>query len=149
MDKSDPKKLKVSGLRHVRVLRPRLGTKAAPSTPAFSVSAESVSFEVQDTCDEAKLNKTERRYYEILQRRRIRSLKVHALRLKLAYRDTYTPEFSGVDEQGRFTIWEVKGPFIREDAWQKLKMAARSFPEFRFIMAQWDGKQWEETWIRP
>lgn len=92
----------------------------------------------------APLNKTELRYKAILQATHpvVRS---QAIRLQLAERCTYTPDFFTPDDR---TFWEVKGSFVREDGWIKLKVAATMYPEFRFIMAQYEGGKWSETEIK-
>lgn len=105
------------------------------------------SNEPRVSTDEAKLNKTEAAFLAIL-RSRGHTVKIHALTFKLAHNTRYTPEFFVV-EDGRLVIWEVKGGFIREDAWIKLKTASRLFPEFVFKMAQLDKGQWTETEIPP
>lgn len=128
------------GLRHISELR-----KPEPerSTP---VVAPLVNFEIQPSTDEEKLNKTEKAFLEVLRRRGHEKIGIQDLTLKLADNCRYTPEFRVV-WNSRLTIYEVKGGFIREDAWIKLKTAARLFPEFDFVMAQDVGTAKSREWI--
>jgi hypothetical protein len=59
----------------------------------------------------------------------------------------YTPDFDIMLANGEFEFVETKGPHIREDSWQKLKIAASLFP-MRFVMEQRDKeKNWHRTVI--
>ncbi len=65
--------------------------------------------------------------------------------LYLAAHTSYTPDFltrhPGQDR--RLTLWEVKGAFIREKDWIKLKLAAERYGAFfDFILAQWHAETW-------
>lgn len=71
------------------------------------------------------------------------------IRLELADKCTYAPDFPLRLESGEFLFYEVKGKFIREDGWIKLKMAARTYHWWRFIKAQKLEGQWTETVIPP
>jgi len=90
------------------------------------------------------MNKTEEAYGLILEamarRGKIKRYKFEALKLRLAGRTHFTPDFYVVTDKPE--LHEVKGGFIREDAWIKLKVAAEMYPEFRFILAQHKDKQW-------
>jgi hypothetical protein len=96
--------------------------------------------------EEQRLNKTERRFLAILRARHGQNVRVQAITLVLANRCRYTPDFS-VCFFGKLILWEIKGGFIREDSWIKLKMAARLYPEFDFVMAQWKNGEWTEVEI--
>jgi hypothetical protein len=80
------------------------------------------------------LNKTERAYYTRLVMLNVRCLHIQSITLVLAHDCRFTADFSYRDENGRITFVDVKG-FQREDALIKIKMAARLFPEFRFVIA--------------
>lgn len=45
-------------------------------------------------------------------------------------------------KDGRLTFYEVKGKKIWDDAKDRLKIAARSYPEFKFYVCQWNGCEW-------
>ncbi len=93
-----------------------------------------------------KLNKTEQRWLGVLEERGIVA-RYEAIRFRLAPKTTYTPDFYGLSHNDRLTFWEVKGPFIRDRAMQKPKIAAAMFPEFDFVLAQWIGGEWKETML--
>lgn len=92
--------------------------------------------------DEAKLNKTEREFF--VQLRRLHPgcrIGVQDLTFKLAHDCRYTPDFTLWDDDGRLTVWEVKG-FWRDDAKVKIKVAARLFPHVRFIVVRKAAHSW-------
>lgn len=97
--------------------------------------------------DEEKLNRTERAYLA-----RLRCLYPHVgvqnITLKLGDDCRYTPDFSVLDENGRFVFHEVKG-FLRDDALVKLKVAARQFRMFHFVLVRKNGTGWDLTGIKP
>jgi hypothetical protein len=102
---------------------------------------------IADCTDEQKLNRTEKAYLA-----RLRSLfsyvGVQNITLKLGDDCRYTPDFNVIDETGRFVFHEVKG-FMREDALVKLKVAARQFRMFHFVLARKHGAGWDITEIKP
>jgi hypothetical protein len=49
---------------------------------------------------------------------------------------------------GRFTIVEVKG-FMRDDAQVKLKVAARLFRRFDFVLVKKKGTGWDISEVKP
>ena len=95
------------------------------------------------------MNKTEAEYAGMLEERKARReiawWKYEAITFKLADDTRYTPDFAVMLPNGEFEIHETKGGFIREDGWQKLKIAAGMFP-FRFFLCQKlakkDGGNW-------
>lgn len=94
-----------------------------------------------------KMNLTEARYAEILERKRlageIKRYEFEKIKFNLADKTTYTPDFYVVFP-GHIEFHEVKG-FLREDANVKFKIAAEMFPEFRWVMVRWRNKKtgWE------
>lgn len=96
-------------------------------------------------CD---LNKTEREFYGMLIRRHTAVLP-HGLKLKLATKTFYTPDFICFGQGLGVTIYEVKGGHIWDDAMVKLKCAANRFSPFRFVLAQKKKGQWRETIVKP
>ncbi len=91
------------------------------------------------------LNKTEQRYWDILQSRLgIYRAAHHTIKLQLAEKCWYTPDFSFMDARGLVFV-ETKGAFERDDAIVKLKTAARLFPQFTFIKAKFVKGKWTET----
>ena len=121
----------------------------APSPVRATTTAENVAtmnFEDGESAALAKLNKTERRYYELLKtserRGEISKVRIHAFTLRLGFDTRYTPDFSAI-VNGRETMFEVKG-FMRDDAAVKLKVAAAEFAEFDFILVRFIKGRWEE-----
>lgn len=69
-----------------------------------------------------------------------------AIKLRLADRTWYTPDFFVQMANGTFLVVEVKG-FWRDDARVKIKVAAEMYPQFRFAAARrrrGGGWEWEE-----
>lgn len=64
--------------------------------------------------------------------------------LYLAPETSYTPDFliSYCDGTQGLVFHEVKGAFIRQKDWIKLKMAAVLYPVFPFVLAQWKDGAW-------
>jgi len=65
------------------------------------------------------------------------------LKLTLAYRTTYTPDFLVTMEDGTQELQEVKG-YRRQAGLVKLKIAAHTYPQYRFRLVT-KGKRGE--WI--
>jgi hypothetical protein len=63
-------------------------------------------------------------------------------RLHLAERTTLTPDFLVVMKDGSLQIHEVKG-WAREDAMVKLKIAARLYPWWKFVLVKRVKGQWD------
>ncbi len=90
------------------------------------------------------LNKTEQKYWEKL-KANFPDARHHAIKLQLAEKCWYTPDFHYVSTIEGLVFIEVKGGFERDDAIVKLKTAARLFPQFTFIKAKYVKGQWTET----
>lgn len=88
-----------------------------------------------------RMNKTEAAYAEHLTRAGL-EWKFEAMKLRLADRTWYCPDFLVIDRDLAFH--EVKGGFIREDAWIKFKVAREQFPMFRFVAMQNVNKVWRQ-----
>ena len=63
------------------------------------------------------------------------------IKLRLADKTFYTPDFMVIGKGGEIEMHEVKG-FMRDDAAVKLKVAAEQFP-FRFILAKKVKGKWQ------
>jgi len=122
-----------------------LAGQTSPENASVVAKPARVEFKRLASKDEDGLNRTERAFLAIL-RAKYDHVRIQSITLKLADRATYTPDFSAVID-GRFTFFEVKGGFIREDGWLKLKIASRLYPEFDFVMAQYKNKVWTEKKI--
>lgn len=71
----------------------------------------------------------------------IQSYAYEAVRLQLAPKTTLTPDFLVVTKGGQVEFHETKG-WAREDAMVKLKVAARLFPSWRFVLVTRVRREW-------
>lgn len=71
-----------------------------------------------------------------------------AKRYRLANGVTYCPDFTAI-VNGRETAWEVKGKHAWDDAMVKIKVAATSFPEIKWILCWKDDGEWKEQDVLP
>lgn len=99
------------------------------------------------------MNNTEGAYAHILELRRragdIADWKFEAVKLRLANKTFYTPDFMVMGNEGYIDLVEVKG-FWRDDARVKIKVAARLYPIFRFVAVyKRKGMQFDEEEIKP
>jgi hypothetical protein len=95
-----------------------------------------------------KLNKTERRYADILQARwdrgEIQEYLTQEITLKIGEDCRYTPDFCVIELGGTITFIEIKGGFVREDAIVKFRAAAKQFWWARFEMIQYTKTGWQQ-----
>jgi len=92
------------------------------------------------------MNKTEQSYEAHLKRRQlageILEFKFEAVKLRLADKTFYTPDFLVVLPDGLMELHEVKG-FWEDDARVKIKVAATTFWMFSFFGVQKSGTGWK------
>lgn len=97
------------------------------------------------------MNKLERAYSVELENQRLAGLisswKFEAMKLRLADRTTYSPDFFVVLPDGRMEHHETKG-FMRDDAHVKLKVAASLFPMFTFRLVKRKAGAWIVTEVK-
>jgi len=97
------------------------------------------------------MNKLERAYSVELENQRLAGLisswKFEAMKLRLANRTTYSPDFFVVLPDGRMEHHETKG-FMRDDAHVKLKVAASQFPMFTFRLVKRKAGAWIVTEVK-
>ena len=103
---------------------------------------------IQPSTDEAKLNKTETAYLGWLRALGDDWIGIQCLTIKLGADCRYTPDFWAIDKEGMRAI-DVKGGHTWEDSLIKLRVAARLYPMFRFLIARKDGAGWKHTAILP
>lgn len=84
------------------------------------------------------MNKLEAAYAQHLNllkhEKMIRDWQYESIRLVLAPRTSYTPDFNVTLIDGTIQMHETKGRFFRDDARVKLKVAANKFPQFQFLL---------------
>jgi len=92
------------------------------------------------------MNKTEGAYEQLLDLRQrageILWHKFEGIKLRLADKTFYTPDFAVLAADGVLELHEVKGVWL-DDARVKIKVAADMYP-FRFIAAKKTKDGWEE-----
>ena len=64
------------------------------------------------------------------------------IRLRLAEKTFYTPDFLVIGKEGQVAFEEVKG-YWEEDARVKIKVAARLYPWFYFAAVTRENRQWK------
>jgi hypothetical protein len=114
-------------------------TSAPPFLPAFGAIADPYE----------GMNKLERAYAEHLEAERGRSIvwwAYESIKLRLADRTTYTPDFFVQMISGAIEVRETKG-FMRDDAAVKLKVAAELYPFRFFLVRKGKNGSWSETAI--
>jgi hypothetical protein len=93
-----------------------------------------------------RMNKTETAYAEYLAARRhvgdVLWFRFEGLKLRLADRTFYTPDFAVIVAGGSLELHEVKG-FMEEDAAVKLKSAAAQYPFALRIVRRAKGGDWD------
>lgn len=93
------------------------------------------------------MNKTERRYSDHLQVRKlageIRDFWFEAFKVRLADSTFYTVDFLVILADNTVEFHEVKG-FMREDAILKIKFFVETYP-FSLVVVKWVNKTWEST----
>ncbi len=96
-----------------------------------------------------EMNKTEAAYYQHLQNKlqsgEIHLIKYEAIKLRLADKTYYNPDFLVVLADMTIELHEVKGSWKaphQEDARVKIKVAAEQFPEFQFAAFVKDKGSW-------
>lgn len=102
---------------------------------------------ITPSTDIAKLNKTERAYYDYLRGLGADWIGVQNITLKLADDTRLTCDFNVID-RGEMRCIDVKG-FQREDALIKIKVAARMFPFVRFLIVKRENGSWNHKEVKP
>lgn len=97
---------------------------------------------------QGQMNKTEARYSERLERMKqmgeVLWYRFEGVKLRLADKTFYSPDFFVMRANGEMEVHEVKG-FMMDDANVKIKIAADSYP-FRFYLVKAvKGNQWSIT----
>jgi len=92
------------------------------------------------------MNKTELRWAAELKARQIGYVLEQAITLRLDPPfKSYRPDIAVVCA-GEVRFWEVKAPHrFAQKGIAKAALAAKTYPQFEFTLAMWDGKRWEET----
>lgn len=99
-----------------------------------------------------ELNKTETAFGEYLRRICGQDVTIHsqAITVRLANGLRYTPDYVVVAGP-KVTVYEVKGPYAREDSIVKLKVAASVYPWMDFMLAwrQSRTSDWQFQTVLP
>ena len=130
----------MSGMLRLRSMDDLLATQARINAAASPLAAVDQVERVlaHGAVRKRDMNRTEAAYGTLLERRKVLGevawFDFEAVTLKLADDTRYTPDFPVLLADGTIEMHEVKG-HMRDDAWVKLKLAARLFP-FRFILVR-------------
>lgn len=93
------------------------------------------------------MNKTEQKYASLLEAKQttgeIAWFKFEGIKLRLADKTFYSPDFFVMKSDGSLEVHECKG-FMMDDANVKIKVAAATYP-FRFLIAKIKRGSWEWT----
>lgn len=115
------------------------------ATPAAVAATPLQRMQALGRLPAGRMNKTEAAYAEQLAARvhvgEILEFKFESLKLRLADRTWYTPDFSIVLPDGAREIHEVKGHWT-DDARVKIKVAAELYPYYRFIAVRRVKGEW-------
>jgi len=106
------------------------------------------AMELRANTDEAKLNKLEKAWLCVLRERGHPFIGIQDIALKLAFDCRFNPDF-WIFDNGHIILYDVKG-FQREDAFLKIKFAARRYTMFRFVIVKRDKQGvWSEEEVKP
>lgn len=131
----------------------RVARKCTPDTVTLAdrklteEMARSIGRGIMANTDEAKLNKTEARYWLWLKCQGDLWCGCQCITLKFGHDLRFTPDFWAVSHTGLRAI-DVKG-FQRDDALVKIRACARIFPWIQFVIAKADGIGWIHTAVKP
>jgi len=93
------------------------------------------------------MNKLEASYAEYLGLRKIGgevfAWWFESVKLRLADKTWYTPDFMVMLADGTLELHEVKGGYFEDDARVKWKATAEAYPMFRFIVAKRRDGVWD------
>jgi hypothetical protein len=126
----------------------RIQAAAEPQAGVEPVGSPQCHFEPRPSTDEQRLNKTEKAFLRHLRRLNPPYLGIQNITLKLGDDCRYTPDLNHINENGRLVFIEIKG-WMRDDALVKLKVAARTFPLFDFVLVRKTGTGWSITAVKP
>jgi hypothetical protein len=144
----------VSWRQRIREENERLGIRPSPRV-AFveeeqTAPQASAPKEARPRHEAGKMNGLEKRYAAYLDIRKavgeIRGWKFEAIKLRLAPATFYNVDFTVHMADGSFEHHEVKGGHWEDDARVKIKVAARIFPEYKFVVAREKDRQRSE-WV--
>jgi hypothetical protein len=110
------------------------------------VNGKPIAAEADEEPKRGRMNKTEEAYSRYLEYGRqsgeIRQWMFEPIKLRLAKKTWYTPDFLVIRSDGSVAFHEVKG-FWRDDARVKIKVATEIYPMFRFVAVQRIKDSWE------
>lgn len=97
------------------------------------------------------MNKLESEWFACLQSSHwMENLRTQAKRYELGTGIWYKPDMTGNDTRdGRETCYEVKGPHAFRGGFENLKIAARVWPEVKWILVWKDSYEWKQQTILP
>lgn len=96
------------------------------------------------------MNRLESRFIERL-RTFYPSIKFHAqaIRFKLGNGISYKPDVVCFYFDGKVVCWEIKGPHAFRGGFENLKVAARTYPEIKWVLVWEENNRWLEQVVLP
>jgi hypothetical protein len=92
------------------------------------------------------MNRTEQAYADhleaLVRAGELRRWYFEGVKFRLGPRCFYTPDFLLIFPDGSMRVDEIKGPFIREDSWIKIKWFVQQYPEFPLVVVRRVGGGW-------
>lgn len=126
-----------------------------PERAVCSLTDEMRRLTIHPTTVEESLNKTERSYLAWLRVQGDAWFGVQCFRLQIGHDCWFTPDFWALDAQGLRCI-DTKSvrkgqsrPHVEDDAWVKLRVAARLYPFVHFLVAWREGEIWQHRVVKP
>lgn len=120
----------------------------APAAKSKTTGGGKAAMQALGRLAKGEMNKTEQAYADHLELLRrageILWFKFEPMKLQLAEKTTYSPDFLVQVKTGHLELHEVKG-FWEDDARVKIKVAAEMFPIFKFIAIK-KGEKGEAPW---
>lgn len=123
-------------------------------SPVVTPACDPGLIKIAESTDEERLNKNEKAYLAWLRTQNDYWIGIQNITLKLGFDLRYTPDFAALDGEGMRLI-DCKGVkkdgtiLCWEDSKIKMKVAARVFPMFRFVIAYKDKGIWHHADIKP
>lgn len=119
-------------------------------TPKVFQEATLARLVIRPMTDEQKLNGLEKSWLAHLRTLGYPACNIfiQCFTLKLADDTRYSPDFTTIEPDGTVTMWETKG-FFRDDAKVKIKVAARQYRCFRFVLVTREHGVFIQKEIKP
>ena len=90
------------------------------------------------------MNKTEERFFNLLEAEGYQEIKYESIKLKLASGRYYTPDFCAISPDNQTVcMFEVKGAYVRREGEAKYNHAKSEYRMFSWHWCQWKDGDWK------